>query len=118
MIVPRKSSSTVARKLDVIRWVGIDEVITLDRQTFQIAITERPADEQITNGAKIRHVVDRFVFAKRNIEFAAAVEPAADEIDEAKFLKDAAAKLKTMSGDADAQKLAKQLEDLASDYEY
>lgn len=38
--------------------------------------------------------------------------------DEAKVLRDAAAKLKGMSGDAEAQKLAGQLEELASDYEY
>lgn len=38
--------------------------------------------------------------------------------DEAKVLRDAAAKLKGMAGDAEAQKLAGQLEELASDYEY
>ena len=50
---------------------------------------------------------------------AAAVEPAMDDsIDEAKVLKDAAAKLKGIANDPEAAKLAKQLEDLASDYEY
>jgi len=56
-------------------------------------------------------------------EVAAPVEEVADDVmaeefDEAKILRDAAAKLKGIAGDADAQKLAGQLEELASDYEY
>jgi hypothetical protein len=41
LIVPRESRARVLRELDVVRRIGIDEVIVFDRAELQICADER-----------------------------------------------------------------------------
>jgi len=76
LIVPRKSARAVSREFHVVRWIGIDEIIILDREFGEVLVCERPAPEQFAVGMKIRRVINCLVLTKRDVELATTIEAA------------------------------------------
>ncbi|MGA9724001.1 MAG: hypothetical protein WBQ86_16195 [Candidatus Binatus sp.] len=76
LLVPAKVFLRVMRELNVIGRIRIDKVTGLQWELFEIPTRKLPLREGRDVLSKIRFVGNLFVSAKRNVEFAAAIEPA------------------------------------------
>src|SRR5919106_4755013 len=74
LIIPRESSSTVRRELDVVRRICVDEIIRLGLKCRHVVIRELPLPERLRVLRKVGRVINLLVSAKRNVELAAFVE--------------------------------------------
>src|SRR6185436_1862357 len=76
LIVPRKTTGAVRRKLYIIRRICIDEIFRLDLQRLNILITEFPSHKHACVLREIARVVDRCVGTERHVEISTLIEPA------------------------------------------
>src|SRR5215213_7985498 len=76
LIVHRKPAGAVSRELDVIRRVGVNEILSFDLHLLDIDVREFPLLERLRVLREVRGVIDRFVSSERNIKFAALIEAA------------------------------------------
>lgn len=76
LIVPGKATGTVGRELDIVRRVGINKIVRLDRKFREILVREFPAPKQFFVSVKVSCVIDLLILAEWHVEFAAAIEAA------------------------------------------
>src|SRR6476646_9802414 len=76
LIIPRETAGAIGGELNVVRWISIDEIISTHVEPFQIAISEFPVAKDSAVGMERGHIIYCRVFSKRDIELAAAIEPA------------------------------------------
>src|SRR5260221_4892901 len=74
LVIPCKTLFGIADKFNVIGWVSIDKIIWSQSHFFKTSDLKIPRREQRTVSSKIGCIVDRFVLAKRNIEFIFLIE--------------------------------------------
>lgn len=68
LIIPRKPTRAVSRKLYIVRRVGINKIARPESNRIQISRAERPLSQQASIGMKILQVVNCFVPAERHVE--------------------------------------------------
>jgi len=76
LIVPRKSTGTVGRELNIVWRIGIDEIVRLDREPSEILVRKSPPPKQVLVDVKVSCVINLFVLAERHVELAVAIEAA------------------------------------------
>ena len=76
LIFPGETARAVGRELHVVRRICIDEVISFERQCFQIPASKLPSRKEFSVLVEIRNVVDLLVASEGHIEFAALIESA------------------------------------------
>ena len=74
LIIPGKTAGAISCELNIVGWISIDEIVSLNRQLFQIETGEVPASKHFLVGCEVHSVVHRFVLTERNVELAAAIE--------------------------------------------
>src|SRR5439155_12338590 len=76
LIVPGEGFLGILCELHVIRRVGINEILRSQWRHFEIPFHELPVRENLPVRGEVAEIVDALVLAERDIELAAAVEPA------------------------------------------
>lgn len=76
LIFPVEAAGTVGSKFDIVRWIGIDEIIRFDWQVLKIITAEDPVFEDCLELRKVSKVSDRFMLTKWHVVFAGLIEAA------------------------------------------
>src|SRR5205085_1562391 len=73
---PAEATLRVLAELDIVRRIGIHEVVAAQRKRLEVAVREFETREDLAVGGEVATVVDLLVLPERDVEFAVAVEAA------------------------------------------
>jgi hypothetical protein len=73
LLVPSAARGRILGEVDLIRWVGINEVVRFDSNLFEIEIGEIPGRKNVLVGRTVACICDLGIAAEGNVELAAAV---------------------------------------------
>ena len=74
LIVPRKAVFRVMRELDIVGWIGVNEIVAVERNDFNIGAGERSIREHVSVRCEVARVADPGLTAKGHVEAALRVE--------------------------------------------